>query len=271
MTAAARELHTSQSAVSWKIKRLEERVGRQLLVRDGRTLTPSFDGRNLIDDARTIVQTHDRAADRLQSSELSGTVQLGADEEVATSHMAEVLGQFKRHHPNTAIEFVIDASQRLPGRLERGEIDVAVLQMGADDVLPTDELLWTEQLYWMTCPGSPHTDGPIPLITFGDDCFYRQIAQPLLEAAGLEYRIVFSGQSSSAVRAAVEAGLGVAILSTRYVEGDMVAWAPDVEIDPLPEVFQIARTASGPREPVVDALFHAIVETTKTTPIGAVA
>ena len=271
MTAAARELHTSQSAVSWKIKRLEERVGRQLLVRDGRTLTPSFDGRNLIDDARTIVQTHDRAALRLQGSELSGTVQLGADEEVATSHMAEVLGQFKRHHPNTAIEFVIDASQRLPAKLDRGQIDVAVFQVGADDVLASDDVLWTEQLYWMTGLGSPHNNGPVPLITFGDDCFYREIAQPILEAAGLEYRIVFSGQSSSAVRAAVEAGLGVAILSTRYLEGDMVAWQPSLPVEPLPEVYQVARTAPGPREPVVDALFQAIVETTKETPVSAVA
>lgn len=271
MTAAARELHTSQSAVSWKIKRLEERVGRPLLVRDGRALSPSFDGRNLIEDARTIVQTHDRAADRLQCSDLQGTVRLGADEEVATSHMAEVLGQFKRHHPNTAIEFIIDASQRLPGKLDRGEIDVAVFQLDADGALPDDELLWTEQLYWMTCPGCAHDDGPVPLVTFGDDCFYRQIAQPVLDAAGLEHHIVFSGQSSSAVRAAVEAGLGVAILSTRYLDGDMVPWTTGATLEPLPEVYQIARSAPGPREPVVEALFQAIISTTRETPMNAVA
>lgn len=263
MTAAARELNTSQSAVSWKIKRLEERVGRQLLVRDGRALSPSFDGRNLIDDARLIVTTHDRAADRLQCSELSGTVKLGADEEVATSHMADVLGQFKRHHPNTAVEFVIDASQRLPAQLERGEIDVAVYQTSEADMLPDDVLLWTESLHWMTCTGCPHNDGPVPLIAFGEDCFYRTIAEPMLDRAGLDHHIVFSGQSSSAVRAAIDAGLGVAILSSRYIANDMVEWEPPVEVDPLPDVHQIVRTAPGPREPVVEALYQAIVTTTQ--------
>ncbi len=262
MTAAARELHTSQSAVSWKIKRLEERVGRQLLLRDGRTISPSFDGRNLIDDARSIVSTHDRAVDRLQCSELSGTVRLGADEEVATSHMADVLGQFKRLHPNTAVEFVIDASQRLPGKLDRGEIDVAVFQTGIEDVLPTDEVLWTEELFWMTSPDSPHRTGAVPLITFGDDCFYGRIAEPALDRAGLDHQIVFSGQSSAAVKAAVEAGLGVAVLSTRYLDCAMVKWQPDVDVESLPNVAQIARSSSGQREPVVDALFKAIVSTT---------
>ncbi len=271
MTAAARELHTSQSSVSWKIKRLEARVGRQLLVRDGHNLSPSFDGRNLIEDARTIVQTHDRAADRLQCSDLSGTVRLGADEEVATSHMADLLGRFTRHHPKTAIEFVIDASQRLPVQLERGEIDVAVFQLGADDMLPDDELLWTEQLHWMTCPSCAHDEGPVPLITFGDDCFYRQIAQPVLDAASLEHRIAFSGPSSSTVRAAVEAGLGVAVLSTRYLNGHMVPWTPATALEPLPNVYQVARSAPGPREPVVEALFQSIISTTRETPVNAVA
>lgn len=271
MTAAARELNTSQSAVSWKIKRLEERVGRQLLLRDGRTLRPSFDGRNLIDDARSIVAIHDRAACRLECSDLSGAVRLGADEEVATSHMANLLGQFKRLHPNTAVEFVIDASQRLPDKLATGEIDVAVFQTNADDIQPGDEVLWTEQLHWMTSEFAPFVGSEVPLIIFGDDCFYRDMAETVLDKAGIDHHIVFSGQSSSAVRAAVEAGLGVAVLSTRYLEGDMVTWEPEAELATLPDVFQVARSTPGQREPVVEALFEAIVSVSDEMSISSVA
>ncbi len=262
MTAAAKELHTSQSSVSWKIKRLEERIGRPLLLRDGRTLRPSFDGRNLIDDARLIVETHDRAADRLQCSDLTGAVRLGADEEVATSHMADLLGRFKRLHPNTAVEFIIDASQRLPGRLERGEIDVAVFQMHGADILPTDAVLWTEELHWITSSNARHDGDTVPLIAFGEDCFYRDLAEPVLDAAGIGHHVVFSGQSSSAVRAAVDAGLGVAVLSTRYITDDMVIWDRSDTIEPLPDVYQVARAAPGPLDPVVEALYQAIVGST---------
>ena len=48
MTRAAERLGISQSAVSWKIKRLEERIGRDLLVRHGRSLRPSRDGEELL-------------------------------------------------------------------------------------------------------------------------------------------------------------------------------------------------------------------------------
>ncbi len=261
MTAAARELQTSQSAVSWKIKRLEDRVGRQLLLRDGRSLRPSFEGRNLIEDARTIVATHDRAAFRLQGSDLTGSVRFGADEEVATSHMARVLGKFKRLHPNTAVEFVIDASRRLPARLDRGEIDVAAFQVKADEILPGDEVLWTEELRWMTSLGAPHAGTPVPLITFGEACFYRSLAEPALDAVGMSHSVVFSGRSSLAVRAAVDAGLGVAVMSTRYISDDMVEWEPGLELDPLPDVYQVARATAGSLDPVVEALFNAVVST----------
>jgi len=84
MTAAAKHLDLSQSAVSWKIKRLEERVGKALLIRDGHSLRPTSEGRALIDDARTIVEVHDRAVCRLRMSELSGTVRLGSNTETRT-------------------------------------------------------------------------------------------------------------------------------------------------------------------------------------------
>ncbi len=108
MTRAAERLHMSQSSVSWKIKRLEERVGRPLLIRDGHSLRPTRDGRALIPDARALVEIHDRAASRLESSELSGTVKLGSNEEVDVARMAALLGRFKWSHPNTTIEFAVD-------------------------------------------------------------------------------------------------------------------------------------------------------------------
>src|SRR5918994_1485243 len=105
MTRAAGHLHLSQSAVSWKIKRLEQRVGRPLLIREGHTIRPTRDGRALIDDARSLIDIHDRAAARLHSSELTGKVKVGSNEEVDAEHIASLLGRFTRAHPLASIEF----------------------------------------------------------------------------------------------------------------------------------------------------------------------
>lgn len=265
MTRAAETLHLSQSAVSWKIRRLEDRIGRPLFVREGHSLRLSSDGRALVDDARSIVAIHDRAVSRLESSELTGTVRLGSNEEVGASHMAAVLGRFTRVHPSARVEFIIKDSERLLKDLDKGDLDVAVVQVGAENLRDDDVVLWSDQLRWLTCCETPYVDGVVPLITFGENCFYRPLSEPILTDAGIDYAIAFSGPSANGVNAAVAAGLGVAVLSERFLGGDVVEWKRGASLGDLPVVHQIARVRSD-RDELADALLAAIAdELTATT------
>ncbi len=269
MTRAAERLHMTQSAVSWKIKRLEERVGRPLLIRDGHSLRPTRDGRALIADARALVDIHDRAAARLQSSELSGTVKLGSNEEVDAARMASLLGRFKRDHPSASIEFVIDHSEHLMHQIDRGDIDVAIIQVDEAGLRPTDTVLWSDQLRWVTCCETVGTiDEVVPLITFGAHCFYRSLSEPDLDAAGIEHVVAFSASSISGVQAAVAAGLGVGVIGSRYLGGDIVPWPMEAELPDLPAVHQVARVVPGENADVAAALVDLIAaELLEPTPL----
>jgi DNA-binding transcriptional LysR family regulator len=260
MTSAARHLHASQSAVSWKVKRLEERVGRPLLIREGHTIRPTRDGRAWIDDARRLVDIHDRAVARLQSSELTGTVKVGSNEEVDAEHIASLLGRFTRAHPLASIEFVIDNTEHLARQLDAGEIDVAVIQVADRDLRTDDVVLWTDVLCWVTSCEAPFDDGVVPLVTFGEHCFYRSFSEPLLTASGIHYTIAFSGHWTGGVRAAVEAGLGVGVLPSRHLGGDLVEWRRGRDGPPLPRIHQVARTVPGERPAVAAALIDAIAD-----------
>lgn len=254
MTRAADTLHLTQSAVSWKIRRLEDRVGRPLFVRDGHSLRLSSDGRALVDDARSIVSIHDRAVARLESTELTGTVRLGSNEEVGSTRMAAVLGRFTRIHPSARVEFIIKDSETLRGEVDGGELDVVVVQVGEDELRDDDVILWSDQLRWVTCCETPYANGVVPLITFGENCFYRGLSEPLLESHGIEHAVAFSGPSATGVHAAVTAGLGVAVLSERFVQGDIVEWKRGAELGSLPVVHQIARA-----QPETDELSRALL------------
>ena len=61
------------------------------------------------------------------------------------------------------------------------------------------------------------------------------------------------------VRAAVAAGLGVAVLSTRLLDDDVVAWERAVDFDPLPVMYQIVRTVPGESPDIAAALVDLIV------------
>lgn len=259
MTRAAESLEISQSAVSWKIKRLEQKVGRNLLVRDGHTLRPSRDGRELLLYARTIVGTHDEAVQRLQSSELSGTVKVGTPEEISTARMCAVLSRFNRIHPRAQIEFFVDRSFRLASMLTLSELDVAVLQILEKDRQPGDKILWQDQLIWVCAPDSQYEEGPAPLITFGEGGFYRPLARRALTDAAIPFTITFSGPSAASVIGAAEAGLGVAVLARSSLRGDLIGWPRAGSIPPLPDSTYVARAAAGEPSVVATELISDIV------------
>jgi len=260
MTRAAQQLGMSQSAVSWKIKRLEQRVGRPLLIRDGHDLRPTRDGRALLDDARAMVEIHDRAVQRLASPEFTGTIRVGSNEEVGASRLAGILGRLKALHPAATIEFVVDQSRQLAPQLERGRIDVAVIQVTEEEVRPDDIVLWTEELRWATHRDMPYDDGVVPLITYGANGFYRPVSEPILERYGVRYRYTITAPTSANVRAAVEAGLGVAVLGERFLGDDVVEWGRAAELDPLPRSCQIIRTVDGERSDIAQALIESITD-----------
>lgn len=264
MTRAAEHLDMSQSAVSWKIKRLEAKVGKPLLVREGHAIRPSFDGRNLMEDARMMVELHDRAVSRLQSADLTGVVRIGSNEGLDPSQMASVLGRFQRDHPRSTIEFIIDRTGELMRSVDEGAIDIALIQVDPSSRRPDDISLGDEGLVWASGRTTTFDEGVVPLVTFGENCFYRPLSEPRLTEASIDYTVAISVQSSLGVRAAVEAGLGVGVLGRRYVHGDVIEWPRSATLPELPAVEQVARLAPGPCSPTINALLETIIEEVST-------
>ncbi|GJM39096.1 MAG: LysR family transcriptional regulator [Acidimicrobiales bacterium] len=258
MTAAAEVLDMSQSAVSWKIKRLEERVGRDLLLRDGRTLTPTHDGRELLEHGRMLVSIHDEAVQRLSSTALEGNVRLGSTEEASALCTGAVCGRFTRIHPDADLDFHVDRSSRLAEMIEQGELDVAVLQLAEHEVRASDRLLWRDELRWVSSPDWTYDEGPVPLITFGQDGFYRPVSEEALDRAGIRHRVAYSGPSTAGVLSAVAAGIGVALLSSRSITGPVIDWPRAATLERPPTVVNVARAARGATSEVANALIDDI-------------
>jgi len=258
MTNAAQRLNMGQSAVSRKVQRLEDRVGRPLLIRDGHTLRPTRDGRALLADARLMVELHDRAVARLQSSDLQGSVKLSCNGEVDTAQVASLLGTFQCRHPGANVEFMLDHTGSLIDWVDNGEVDVAVFQLITEDARPTDIVLWTEQLYWVTSSSEPEPEAPVPLLDFGDHCYYNDFVHKILTDGKIAHRTVFSAASSNEVAAASKAGIGLAVLSERYITDGLMIWDPPAKLAPLPVVSQVIRTVPGEQSEAVEALVDTI-------------
>lgn len=261
-TGAASRLYLTQSAVSWKIKRLEERLGHTLLVRKGRGIELTEMGEELLVHARRILDAHDEAVASLELSELSGTVRLGCNDEPELAGIAQVIRNFRVRHPNVRVHTRIGLSSVVNSWLRAGELDLAIIQVIADEVEDHDVILRVDELAWfadadLVLPD----DGKVPLITFGPKCFYRPIAERRLRDAGLEYSVALECESSRGVAAAVQAGLGVAVLNTRHPDAppEIRRWEDVVLPADLPEVALVARRSGRSRDPAVRGLHSELV------------
>jgi len=256
ITCAAVALGLSQSAVSHKIKRLEVSLDCELLGR--KSAGPMFTtaGEDLLDYAGRILGLHDEALLSLSKTPLAGRLALGLTEDTACTDLARILGRFRRLHPNVSVRTKVRMSLVLRAMLERGELDAAIVQVFSHEVRPTDIVLFREQLHWVKHPELALPQGsPIPFLSFDDDCFYRQWAIDIgQDDAVLE--TVFECSSAAGIVSAVNAAMGVALLSDRHIRGEMHILA-DLLPRP-PGLAYVVRRARKSRNPALDSLIDEI-------------
>lgn len=253
VTRAAEALGLTQSAVSHKIKRMETSLGCELLVRrpGGGMFTP--EGQELLDYAVRILSLHDEALVSLAKSNLAGRILLGLTEDTTCSDLSRILGRFRRLHPQVAVRTKVRMSLVLRSMLERGELDVAIVQVFAHEVRPTDVVLFRENLHWVKSPELPVKSGDaVPFLSFDDNCFYRHWALDIGRDGGVDLETVFECSSAAGIIAAVEAGLGVALLSDRHIRPEMEII--DGQLPAPPSLAYVIRRARKARNPALESL-----------------
>ena len=244
VTEAAARLFLTQSAVSWKLRRLEERVGHTLLRREGRMLKPTRHGRELIEFADRILSAHDAAVQRFQGSALNGSIRVGATDDVAVNRVAGIAGRLRWAHPGIHLQVRIESSLKLAESVDTGEVDLAVLPVESREIRARDYRLWTDELRFVQARESEFpANQPLPLVTFGEHCFYGRVAGALLDAAGIAYEEVLQSASIAGVRAAVSAGFGIALMNRGFMTEDQCIWSGAAAVAAPPDIHYVLRAA----------------------------
>ncbi|MBB4214155.1 DNA-binding transcriptional LysR family regulator [Rhizobium sp. BK212] len=253
VTRAAEALGLSQSAVSHKIKRLEVSLDCDLLSRKSGSAMFTAAGEDLLDYAERILGLHDEALLSLTKTPLAGRIALGLTEDTTCTDLARILGRFRRLHPDVAVRTKVRMSLVLRGMLERGELDAAIVQIFAHEVRPTDIVLFREQLYWVKHADLPlPPSGPIPFLSFDDECFYRQWALDIGQDGDSLLETVFECASAAGIVSAVTSALGVALLNGRHLRPEMSIITNRLPTPPA--LAYVVRRARKARNPALDTL-----------------
>lgn len=212
-TRAAEALGTTQSAVSLRLKRLEEKLGRRLVERSPRLVQFTQAGSTLVERARPILSAHDAALDALDTQPLR-PLSLGVSDHAVGNRLPQLLARLQTSLPQMRFEIKIGLSRALLDAYEAGEFDAILLRSEASRHKPADgERLVEDGLSWFATPSFVwRRKEPLAFLALAAPCGIRAAAVKALEKQRIPWVEAFTGGGVMAVAAAASAGLGIAAL-----------------------------------------------------------
>lgn len=230
VTRAAARLNLTQSATSAAIAALEARHGTPLFDRVGRRIALTAAGRAFLPAARAVLA--EAAAAEGVLADLAGLarghITLAASQTVGGYWLPPRLLRFRRACPAVTLDLRMTNTEGAAALVREGQADLALVEGAVDDGALTSAILAEDRMMLVAAPdlalGPEMAAWPWLLREPGSGSralLERALAARGLALAGLD--IVLELPSNEAVRAAVLAGGGVALLSAAVVACDLDA------------------------------------------------
>jgi DNA-binding transcriptional LysR family regulator len=281
VTRAAAKLNRVQSNVTTRIKQLEEQLGTELFIRDGRRLVLTPAGETLLPYAERLLALADEARHALKAGQPAGRLRLGTMESAAASRLPRVLAHYHQAWPEVALELETGTTGHLIERVREFEVDAALIATPLDGPPPTDLFdhiaIFREELVMLTPRGhrpirQPSDIALSTLVAFERGCAYRSYVEKWYLEHGIRPLRVLELGSYHAIVACVAAGAGVAVAPRSVLE--LQRESEDVAIHSLGALGQIDTLLVWRRghfstalEALKDALLeHANVTASAATP-----
>lgn len=259
-TRAGEQLGLSQPTVSQHIRRLEDFMGRALLIRDTRKVSVTDNGLALAGFARQMLATNDEALSYFSAgTAMSGRLRFGAADELALTELPSILRAFRVDHPRINLELTVTQSGTLQRRLLANHLDLIFINQQAD--AGQGRLVRRDHLVWVGLERAEiNPNEPVPLVTYQAPSHSRSVAINALEAQGRRWRVTCITREVNGLLAAVRAGLGVAVLAQSRIPQDMRALTGRYDLPALPDIeMALLANPRATKEPV-EALSRAILD-----------
>jgi DNA-binding transcriptional LysR family regulator len=230
---AAASLHLSQPAVSKTVQELERQVGLALFDRSGRSPLLTDAGETLLARARELF-----GVERVAEEELGalrglerGVLRVGASTTVATYFLPPLLARLHAEHPAVTLRVLSANTRNVMRRLLEGRLDIALVE-GPVSHQRITVTTWRDDELVVIAPAAHRlvrkkrvTASDLaaePFILREPGSGTRVVAEAALAEHGVHPRATMQLGSTEAIKQAVAAGLGLAVVS-RAAAADQLA------------------------------------------------
>lgn len=233
LSRAARELCTTQPAVSLAVHELEEHYGVLFFDRIGRRLFLTEAGKRFLQYTVRVLELLEEMEAGMLSWNQNGTIRIGGSITTGYRLMPDLVEDFRRDHPELHIEVVIQPSRILGQKIASNELDLAIVETpsieGAEEMLVREEL-FQNTLVPVAPPAGQYAGreaytaaefAALPFLLREKGSGTRHIFDSVMFSAGYEIHPVWESESSMALINAVRRGVGVTVLPVSIAEAPL--------------------------------------------------
>lgn len=232
-TAAARELHLTQPAVSMQVRELEATCGMALFEKSGRRVQLTDAGRELAACAAGVADELRQTQERLDALRglRTGLLKLGAVS-TAKYFAPGLLSAFSRAHPGITVRLSVGNREETIRQLAAGDTDLVI--MGRPPREPdTDAVPFAPHPLVIIAPPSHRLAGKrrVALRRLNGESFLireqgsgtRSAMEELFARHGIDFRAAMEVSSNETIKQAVMAGMGLSLISAHTVGLEVAA------------------------------------------------
>lgn len=246
-TKAAESLHMTQPAVTFQVRQLEEHFNTRLFDRTHNRISLTDAGRRVYEYSTRIFELYSELDNAVReiTGEVSGVLMVGASTTIAEYMLPALLGDFKAKYPDVSVRLKVSNTDGIVHMVENNIIDLGVVEAHVTNKNLAVELCRLDQLVAIVAPKHPLAKvgkvGPralleYPFISREEGSGTREVINEYLESASIhpsELDTIMELGSPEAIKGAVEAGIGISILSRATMIKELkLATLVAVELDP---------------------------------------
>ncbi|MER8385197.1 LysR substrate-binding domain-containing protein [Mesorhizobium sp. M0166] len=223
ITRAAEKLFRVQSNVTTRIRQLEEDLGVQLFIREGKRLHVSPAGHKLVGYADRLLALAEEARTAMLDPRPRGTLRLGAMESTAAARLPSLLADYHARYPEVEIQLRTGNPQVLATAMLAGDLDAAFAAEPIADAPFEKQSAFQEQLVIVSAASrvsiDDRLDMPKTMIAFEHGCPHRKRLEQWYARRGFMAEKTIELGSYHAILGCVVAGMGIALMPKSVLSG----------------------------------------------------
>ena len=263
----------TQPAVTFQVRQLEEYFNTRLFDRTHNKVSLTPAGERVSEFAERIFDLYSEMENSVRdlTGEISGALTIGASTTIAEYMLPALLGEFKNRYPDINLRLKVSNSEGIVSMVEHNVIDLGVVESPVGNKNLIVEVCHEDQLVVVAAPdhelvkrGGKVSASDIvshPFVSREEgsgtrDVIMQYLADAKVSSSDMNFSLELG--SPEAIKGAVEAGMGITILSRSIIGKELkLKTLSELQLDPpLSRPFSFVRQRQKFRVTVMEKLLE---------------